>query len=587
MTESDRVEYKFKLNDSFEREVVSFLNSEGGRILIGVDDLGNPVGLPHADLNQLQIKDRIKNNILPSALEYCTISLEVVDGLEVVAVDVLSGLERPYYIRKFGMSPQGCFFRKGTSCEPMREDLIERMYAGRMKNTLRMIPSPNQKVSFRELQIYYEGIGRPLNSNFLSNLNLLTPDGDLNYSGYLLSDGSGVSIRFAKYEGDNRVVLLENEEFGFCSLMRAFDRLFDRLSVENKTYARITDRRRIERRMVDSVALREAVLNAILHNDYSYSGSPKFEMFSDRLEITSIGGLPFGMTRDDFFSGVSLPRNPELMRVFRDLDYVEHLGSGIPRILEVYGRDAFVVSESFVRVVLPFAKPLTKADAVSSVPLPSGSMQFSSNDRLVISAIERDGSVTVKGISAETGFAVRKVERILARLKGLGVVIRDGARKDGSWVVDYDVFRQATGGLSGGLNGGLNSHNFSEPISESEPVNSSFSSDDAGLGGGLNGGLKYVIESSSDLKSEAESITFLPDDSKASGGLNETEITVLHLLVENPRASYAFVSEKTGLSRYRVEKIMKRLKVDGFVVHVGSVQHGHWEVSEEAKESIK
>ena len=105
--------------------------------------------------------------------------------------------------------------------------------------------------------------------------------------------------------------------------------------------------------------------------------------------------------------------------------------------------------------------------------------------------------------------------RILARLKGLGVVVRDGARKDGSWVVDYDVYRQAT------------------------------------------------------------------------GGLNETEITVLHLLVENPRASYAFVSEKTGLSRYRVEKIMKKLKVDGFVVHVGSVQHGHWEVSEEAKESIK
>lgn len=620
MTESDRVEYKFKLNDSFEREVVSFLNSDGGRILIGVDDLGNPVGLPHADLNQLQIKDRIKNNILPSALEYCTISLEVVDGLEVVAVDVSSGLERPYYIRKFGMSPQGCFFRKGSSCEPMREDLIERMYAGRMKNTLRMIPSPNQGVSFRELQIYYEGIGKPLNSNFLSNLNLLTPDGDLNYSGYLLSDGSGVSIRFAKYEGENRVVLLENEEFGFCSLMRAFDRLFDRLSVENKTYARITDRRRVERRMVDSVALREAVLNAILHNDYSYSGSPKFEMFSNRLEITSIGGLPFGMTRDDFFSGVSLPRNPELMRVFRDLDYVEHLGSGIPRILEVYGRDAFVVSESFVRVVLPFAKPLTEADAVSSVSLPSSSMSFSSNDRLVISAIERDGSVTVKGISAETGFAVRKVERILARLKGLGVVVRDGGRKDGEWVVDYDVYRQA----SGGLNGGLNSHNFSEPVFESEPGKLCDCIDDAdvcgglenvieslpdskseldnvsnqtdfsvreetigGLSGGLNGGLKNVIESSPDLKSETESITFLPDDSKTSGGLNETEITVLHLLVENPKASYAFVSEKTGLSRYRVEKIMKRLKVDGFVVHVGSVQHGHWEVSEEAKEAVK
>ncbi len=624
MTESDRVEYKFKLNDSFEREVVSFLNSDGGRILIGVDDFGNPVGLPHADLNQLQIKDRIKNNILPSALEYCMISLEVVDGLEVVAVDVSSGLERPYYIRKFGMSPQGCFFRKGSSCEPMREDLIERMYAGRMKNTLRMIPSPNQGVSFRELQIYYEGVGKPLNSNFRSNLNLLTPDGELNYSGYLLSDGSGVSIRFAKYEGENRVVLLENEEFGFCSLMRAFDRLFDRLSVENKTYARITERRRIERRMVDSVALREAVLNAILHNDYSYSGSPKFEMFADRLEITSIGGLPFGMTKDDFFSGVSLPRNPELMRVFRDLDYVEHLGSGIPRILEVYGRDAFVVSESFIRVVLPFAEPLTKADAVSFVSLPSGSMPFSSNDRLVISAIERDGSVTVKGISAETGFAVRKVERILARLKGMGVVVRDGAKKDGEWVVDYAVYRQATGGLSGGLN----SHNFSDPVCDSEPTGSSFCPDDAGgggglknvieyspdselgvdnasnrigdadcsdavggLSGGLNGGLKNVIESSSNSESKVESITFSSDEATSSGGLSggltENEAAVLCELLENPKASYAFLAEKTALSRYRVEKLIKNLKERGVVVHVGSIQHGHWEVSDEAKEAVK
>ena len=658
MTESSRVEYKFKLNDSFEREVVSFLNSEGGRILIGVDDSGKPVGLPHADVNQLQMKDRIKNNIQPSALEYCTISLEVIDGFEVVAVDVTSGLERPYYIRKFGMSPQGCFYRKGSSCEPMPEDLIERMYAGRMKNTLRKIPSPNQGVSFRELQIYYEGVGKPLNANFRSNLNLLTDDGAVNYAGYLLSDGSGLSVRFAKYEGKSRVVLLENEEFGFCSLMRAFDRLFDRLSVENKTFARITERRRVERRMVDSVALREAVLNAFLHNDYSYSGSPKFEMFADRLEITSVGGLPFGMSKEDFFAGLSVPRNPELMRVFRDLDYVENLGSGIPRILEVYGRDAFVVSESFVRVVLPFAEPLTPAEVSGAVSLPTNVLPFSSNDRLVLSAIERDKSVTVKGISAETGFAVRKVERILARLKGLGVVVRDGARKDGEWAVDYAVYAEMTGGLNGGLknvnlscpvceseasgssfcpddagesgglknvkeysldselgvdnasnrvgvadcadavggltgglNGGLEKDEGKSAESKLDDFPSSFSSDEAGNIGGLSGGLNGSLEKdegkSTESKSDEFPSSFSSDAPVESGGLTEIEISVLHELLVNPQSSLSAISEKIGLPRHRVEKIMNGLKKRGLVVRVGSVQRGHWEVLEEAKEAVQ
>jgi predicted HTH transcriptional regulator len=88
--------------------------------------------------------------------------------------------------------------------------------------------------------------------------------------------------------------------------------------------------------MIEATALREAVINAIIHNDYSNGASPKIEFFSDRIEITSMGGLPFGVTTEDFFSGLSAPRNKELMRVFCDLDLVEHLGSGIPRIIEKY-----------------------------------------------------------------------------------------------------------------------------------------------------------------------------------------------------------------------------------------------------------
>lgn len=101
------------------------------------------------------------------------------------------------------------------------------------------------------------------------------------------------------------------------------------------------------------MALREAIVNALVHNDYSREIAPKFEIFDDRIEITSYGGLPFGFTQDEFFKGHSVPRNKEIMRIFRDLDMVEQLGSGIPRILEHYSRSVFEFTENFLRIVFP------------------------------------------------------------------------------------------------------------------------------------------------------------------------------------------------------------------------------------------
>lgn len=99
--------------------------------------------------------------------------------------------------------------------------------------------------------------------------------------------------------------------------------------------------------------MREAVINAIVHNDYTSEVPPKFEFFDDRIEITSFGSLPQGMTEKEFFEGYSVPRNKELMRVFRDLDLVEHLGSGIPRILRSYGKECFLFTDNFLRMTFP------------------------------------------------------------------------------------------------------------------------------------------------------------------------------------------------------------------------------------------
>ena len=121
------------------------------------------------------------------------------------------------------------------------------------------------------------------------------------------------------------------------------------LDVENKTAAKITYKERMEQPLWNKVALREAVINAIVHNDYTTEIPPVFEIYSDRIEITSSGGLSTIKNRDDFFEGYSKPINRELMRIYKDLEMVEHLGSGLDRILKTYGKESFKLSRNFMK----------------------------------------------------------------------------------------------------------------------------------------------------------------------------------------------------------------------------------------------
>ena len=338
MVETNRVEFKVKLNDDLEKEVVAFLNyREGGVIYIGIDRDGVVQKLENLDELQLKIKDRLKHNISPSILGLFDVLIEEIDSKEVIKIIIASGSEKPYYIKKRGMSPKGCFVRIGSASEPMDVRMIEELFSKRCRDSISKIVSPRQDLTFAQLKIYYEAKGRILNSNFAKNLELLSDD-RYNYVGYLMADVNNISIKVAKYHGVDRVDLIESNEYGYCSLLKATKSVLDKLELENSTSTKITSKERIEQRLWDSVAIREAVINAIIHNDYSNEIPPKFEIFEDRLEITSAGTLPTGMSQEEFFDGVSNPRNKELMRMFKDLDMVEQLGSGVPRILRAYSR---------------------------------------------------------------------------------------------------------------------------------------------------------------------------------------------------------------------------------------------------------
>ena len=357
MNENHRLEYKQQLTPELEKEVVAFLNShEGGIIYIGISKKGEAVGIQEADQTQLLLKDRLKNNILPSCIGLFDIISENADGKSILKIMVAGGYEKPYYIRKYGLSEKGAFIRVGSSSEPMPARMIETLFAKRTRQSIGRITSPKKDLKFEQLQIYFQNSGLTLNEYFAQNLELLNDDGHFNYVAYLLSDQNNISIKVARYGGTDRVELTESNEYGYESLIKAAKQVLDRLNLENRTLTKITEKERKEKRLWNAIALREIIINAFVHNDYTREVAPKFEIFSDRLEITSYGSLPEGLTPDEFFKGVSVLRNKELMRIFKDLDLVEQLGSGIPRVLPFYSKNCFLFSENFLRVVLPSAE---------------------------------------------------------------------------------------------------------------------------------------------------------------------------------------------------------------------------------------
>lgn len=436
-TETNRIENKELLNEDFEQEVIAFLNyREGGTIYVGIKKNGQVVGIEDVDITQLQIKDRIKNNIPPSTLGLFDVIVETIDDKEVIKVVISSGTEKPYYLRKKGRTPEGCYIRVGSSKERMTERMIDDMYARRIKNTLKEIDSPRQELTFNQLKIYYEEHGLKLNDNFLQNLDLLTSEGKYNYNAFLLADENTVSIKLVRYLGNNKLELLENLEYGNRCLITSTQKILDRLDVENTTYAKIEYFGRKEQEKIDSKALKEAVINAIVHNDYSYGNSPIIELYSDRIEITSAGGLPQELSQEEFLEGVTAPRNKELIRVFKDVDLIENIGSGVLRILDAYDKSCFKFMDHFLRVSFKYKENPFEYDQETTLKTTQENYTLlNETQQNIIKLIKNQPSITQKEIAKELNITRDGVKYNMNVLKELGIVIREGSTKKGSWKI--------------------------------------------------------------------------------------------------------------------------------------------------------
>ena len=362
--ESFTVELKQEVNADFKKEVIAFANTDGGEIYVGVAKDGSVTGVPKAEQVMEQIGNMIRDGIKPDLSGYTAIEAVPEGEKTVVKVTVLRGAKRPYHLTEKGLKSTGVFIRHGVSSVPATEEMIRELLRESDGVTFDKSRCVNQDLTFEYAAKYFADNHVSFNENNKRTLHLIDADGYYTNAALLLSDQCEHSIKCAVYEGNGKTKFKTRKEFT-GSVLRQMDEAYEFISLNNNLNSTIEGLKRVDNPDYPPYAIREALLNAIVHRDYDYSGSILINIFDDRIEFVSIGGLVKGMTMQDVMGGVSQSRNMVLANIFYRLELIESYGTGIRRIMESYeGRmehPVFAPAPASFVVILPkiTGQPLT------------------------------------------------------------------------------------------------------------------------------------------------------------------------------------------------------------------------------------
>ena len=404
-SETETLEFKRSYSDTICREIVSFLNAKGGDIVLGVADDGTIVGLNKVDETMRKISDIVTWQIEPNPQAVISSELRYAEGKTILVLHVSKGIRPIYCQTKYGFSSTGCPIRIGTTCREMTPEQIKSRYEQNFTDTdyMTITPSRYGSISFRTLKIYYAEKGFHLDdSSFEANLGLKTPQGKYNLLAELMSDKNTIPLIVVKFNGQDKTSVSERSDYGFQCLLFAFEQVKNRLAAENIRISDTTTRPRKDKTLFDFDCVNEAVINALVHNDWTQS-QPLISIFEDRLEILSHGGLPKGETIEMFFRGISRPRNDMLMRIFLNMELTEHTGHGVPTIVSQYGKEAFHIEESYINVVIPFDAEVLR-QIKNGVGINVGinvGMNLSETQRQVLALLLEDGKLSAASMANE------------------------------------------------------------------------------------------------------------------------------------------------------------------------------------------
>ena len=356
MQEGKTIEFKREYMDDIKYAVIAFANTEGGKLYIGINDDGTICGVSDVDNNMLKLTNMIRDVVRPDVTMFTDCTVEQIDGKQIIVLTVQRGTARPYYLHSKGVRPEGVYVRQGASSVPASETAILNMIKETSGDCYEDARSINQQLTFEKATAYFNKKGVDFGDVQKRTLNLISKDGTYSNLGMLLSDQCIATIKMAVFEGSKKSIFKDRKELT-GSILQQLEDAYSYIDQFNHTRAEFEGLDRIDKRDYPPEAVREALLNAIVHKDYSVSGSTLISIFDDRIEFVTIGGLVRGISYDDIMLGVSALRNQHLANVFYRLQLIEAYGTGILKINECYmdkaAKPIIEVSNNAFKITLP------------------------------------------------------------------------------------------------------------------------------------------------------------------------------------------------------------------------------------------
>ena len=406
MKETRQLEFKSDISNTFLKTVSAFANYDGGQIIFGVEDNGKVIGLSDPAKVCLEIENIINDSIRPQP-QY---ELAIQDSDKTVILTVESGRNKPYTYRS------KAYRRNDTATIEVDELELTRLILQGKNTNYEDLPANRQILSFMSLEKNVkQEIGiEVLNKDVLKSLNLYSDSEGYNHAAELLADENDFpGIDIARF-GESISIILKRATFEHESVLNELEKAVT-VYRDYYQYEEIQGMDRIKVETIPEEAFRETIANALIHRTWDVNAQIRVMMFDDRIEVSSPGGLPSGLSKTEYLKGnVSILRNPILGNIFFRLHIVEILGTGIVRIKEAYKnsnkKPVFEIYENSISVILPVMNNL----------------DLTKDETFVYEALSKSQPKSISEILVSVPFGKSKTTILLKRLSEKKIVTMTG-----------------------------------------------------------------------------------------------------------------------------------------------------------------
>ena len=439
--ETETVELKSIVMDDLKKEIIAFANCDGGTLYVGVADDGTVLGVENADECALQISNMMRDAVKPDVTMFIHYETLDCEGKAVVAVNIQRGTNRPYYLAKKGLRPEGVYVRQGYSSVPATDTAIRQMIKETDGDSFENMRSINQALTFETTKKEFEKRNIAFGQPQMQTLKLVSADGIYTNLGLLLSEQCPHTIKAAVFEGTNQNVFKDRREFS-GSLMQQLNEVYDYIDFHNQTHATFQKLLRIDTRDYPEVAVREALLNSLVHRDYSFRASTLISIYENRIEFVSIGGLLPGLELDDLMMGVSVCRNPHLANVFYRLQLIEAYGTGMKKIMGAYAdipvQPKIATTNNAFKIILPNVNATPKTVKSPKEIENAAALVLDSNEEKILQFLMEHPMITRKEAQALLEVSQSTAGRILKAMVDSGQIKQLG----GSRTTRYELSKK-------------------------------------------------------------------------------------------------------------------------------------------------